>query len=429
MLDRSTPPPVRPFGFHPLPAEHVEILKNGITLHTLAGGTQAVGQITILLPGGTYDLALPSLGNLAPQLYTEGAGEFSGADIADRLDFAGATYAPHSSAHYTGFSAIVLSHRLPDIIPLIGAMIEAPRFEEDAVENVRRMALARLHIEQSKVSYRASEAMRKLVYGEGHPQAHSGSEAELEAVSPEALRELQKALVKPEGIHVYLAGGFGEPTVNAVKVFLSGLQAISPESEGVRRLEPAMCPAAPQTVVCEMPGTVQTAIAAGIPAISRSHPDFIPLRMSVMALGGYFGSRLMTNIREEKGLTYHIDAYLAAIGDASAVSIQAQCNSRFTEQTVEEVRKELEQLRENPPAGAELERLKLFAMTNLVETLDSPMSISGYRQLELVTGTPADYFEAQQRIIASLTPDTIADMAARYLRPENLRIAIAGPNE
>lgn len=67
-------------------------------------------------------------------------------------------------------------------------------------------------------------------------------------------------------------------------------------------------------------------------------------------------------------------------------------------------------------------------MTTLVETLDSPMTIANYRQLELVTGTPADYFDAQQREIAALTPDTIAETAAAHLDPSRLRIAVSGPD-
>lgn len=427
MPDRTTPPPVRPFGFRPLPAEQVERLKNGVTLHTLLGGTQAVGQMAMLFPGGTYDISTPALSTMAGPLYSEGAGPFSGADTADSLDFAGATFSPHSSAHYTGFSTIVLSHRLPDILPIFGAMAESPHFEENAVGSLRRMMLARLRVEQAKVLYRAGAEFRKLIYGEGHPQAHLQSEDELNAVTGEALAKFHKALVKPEGTHVYLSGGFREPTVDAVKRFLGGLRAVDADTPAITRRTGEMKPSAPRSVFTEIPDAVQTAICTGMPAISRRHPHFIPLRLTVMALGGYFGARLMSNIREEKGLTYHIDAFLTAIEDSAAVNIQAQCRSENIGEVAEEIRKELKLLRENPPHGAELERLKLFAMTSLVETLDSPMSISGYRQLELVTGTPADYFEAQQRAIASLTPDTIAEMAALYLQPESLRTAIAGP--
>lgn len=426
MLDRTTPPPVRPFDFRPLPPERVERLRNGVTLHTVLGGTQAVGQMTVLLPGGAF--SSPVLSSMASRLYSEGAGQFSGADIADSLDFAGATLQPHSSALFTGLSSIVLSHRLADILPIIGAMIQEPRFSSESLENIRRTMLAGLRVEHSKVLFRAVSEFRRLVYGKNHPQTHVNSEEELDAVTTASLHNFQKRLVKPDGIHVYLSGGFGEPTVDAVKQFLSGLAAISPQTEGFTAEDHPLCPEDPQTVFIPAPGAVQTAICAGMPALPRRDPGFIRLRLAVMALGGYFGSRLMSNIREEKGLTYHIDAYVSAVFDASAVTIQAQCKSGNIDRVIDEIRKELRLLAENPPSGPELERLKLNAMTTLVETLDSPMTIANYRQLEVVTGTPADYFDAQQREIAALTPDTIAETAAAHLDPSSLRIAVSGPD-
>lgn len=428
MLDRTKAPAVRPFGFHPLPAGETERLKNGVTLHTLPGGNQGIGQMTVLFPGGTFDLDNRTLSSAATALYTEGAGVFSGADIADRLDFAGARFAPHTSAHYTGFSAIVLGHRLPDILPVLEAMAMSPRFDEGDIENIRRMMLAKLKVEETKVMYHASAAFRRLVYGNGHPLASTDKESELESIDKTSLTDFQQRLVKPFGTHIYLAGGFGESATDALKRFTAGIQALNPEAPGIERRICEMKPEEPQTVFKEMPDAVQTAICAGMPAVGRRHPHFIPLRLAVMALGGYFGSRLMTNIREEKGLTYHIDASLSAIEDSSATIIQAQCNSETVNEVIDEIRKEAAMLRDNPPSGAELERLKLFATSSLIETLDSPISISNYRQLETVAGTSPDYFDEQQRAIASLSPEIISEMASLYLRPENLRIAIAGPS-
>ncbi len=427
MPDRTKAPEVRPFGFRTLPCDTIERMRNGATLHTLVGGTQAVGQMSMLFSGGTHDLANPTVCAMASTLVSEGAGRYSGAEIADKMDFSGAVFLSHSSAHYTGFGATVLSHRLPDILPLLKSMAEAPEFSERSIENSRRVLSARLKMDEAKVMYRAGVEFRKMVYGAGHPQAHVRTQEEIEAVGRDELLGFHASLVKPEGLHVYLAGGFGEPTVDAVKKFLLSLEAPQPEAEGIVRKEEKPAPEAPGTIFTEMEGSVQTAVCAGMPSISRTSADFIPLRMAVMALGGYFGSRLMTNIREEKGLTYNIDAFLAALHDGAAVNIQAQCNSDNVDEVVDEIRKELRGMAENPPEGRELERLKLTAMTGLVETLDSPLSISGYRQLELVTGTPRNYFEEQQRIISELTPEMLGEMASLYLRPDDLRVSIAGP--
>lgn len=424
MLDRTIAPEVRPFDFRALPLDRVEKLPNGLTLHILRGGTQSVGQLSAIFAGGTYDLPGKCEPLMAPQLLSEGAGEYDGAEIADRLDMAGARMSPVSSHHYSGLSTIVLSHCLPDVLPLLKAMIEAPHFSSAAVENARRIMIAQLNLEKSRVMHHASAMERQLVLGKDHPGSLTQTPADVEAVSPESLREFHRRLICPAKAHAFLCGGFGDQTIDTVKHFLMDLKDLGGEPIAPYCPEPR--PDTPQTRVIEMPDAVQTAVCMGIPAIDRHHPDFIPLRLAVMALGGYFGSRLMTNIREEKGLTYHIESYLAASDRSAEITISAQCNSEMAFDVVSEVKKELSDLAANPPSAGELRRLKLHAMSSLMETLDSPISVMNYRQLEVTIGMPRNYFDEQQRVITSITPKIISEMAEKYLKPENLRIAIAG---
>ncbi len=427
MTDRSRAPQVKPFGFRELPPDRIERLDNGVTLHTLDGDAASLTQLTLLFPGGKTDVSNPNVPTMAASLVSEGAGPFSGSEIADRLDFAGATFSPHSSVHYTGMSTMLLNRNLPDILPLLQAMTEEPHFEDRDIENLRNLMKARLRMDEGKVLFRAQTAFNQLIYGKSHPQAFIPNIESIEAIDHRALVEFHRSLVKPGRLHVYLGGSLDDRTTDAVKAFLSSLKAPGPEVEGITPRMEVPRPERPQTVFTEMPEAVQSAIYAGVPAIRRDEEDFINLRLTVMALGGYFGSRLMTNIREEKGLTYHIESYLASQHEDGMVVIQAQCNSDNVSEVEDEIRKEMRMMAENPPAGRELERLKLTAMTRLVETLDSPLSIMGYRQLELVTGTPRDYFEVQERAIEAITPEIMAAMASKYLEPGQLRVSIAGP--
>ena len=126
------------------------------------------------------------------------------------------------------------------------------------------------------------------------------TEADIDAVDAEMLRKVRQRLVCPSKMHAYLSGLLDTATVDAVRSFLESIPA-SGEGYDIS-LHPAK-PETPGTMVTkEMPSTLQCAIACGIPTIGRDHPDYVPLRFAVMALGGYFGSRLMSNIREEKVL-------------------------------------------------------------------------------------------------------------------------------
>ena len=148
-----------------------------------------------------------------------------------------------------------------------------------------------------------------------------------------------------------------------------------------------------------------------------------------MALGGYFGSRLVANIREEKGLTYGITASLNGSPEGSYVEISAMCDKKYAGQVLDEVASELKLLATDPPRGAEIERLKLSATTSLAEMLDTPFSRMGYYMTQVLVGTPDNYFEEQCRQIRLLTSDSIAEMASRYLDPQFLYSVISGLND
>lgn len=145
-----------------------------------------------------------------------------------------------------------------------------------------------------------------------------------------------------------------------------------------------------------------------------------------MALGGYFGSRLMSNIREKKGLTYGISALLLGDREGSHATITAQCDNGYAGRVVEEIRNEIKALADNPPSGDELERMRLHAVSDSLEALDTPFSIMKVIVSQYAVGMPDNYFQRQQEVIASIDSDTIGEMARRYLSADSLRISIAG---
>lgn len=182
----------------------------------------------------------------------------------------------------------------------------------------------------------------------------------------------------------------------------------------------------PATSVTDRPESLQSAVVLSIPAIARTHPDYNFLRLTVTALGGYFGCRLMTNIREDKGYTYGITASLIGSHDGSYITVSAQCDKRYTEALIDEVRNELRGMVTRPLGADELSRLRFNAASDLASTLDSPMNMMDYYELQQTVGTPPGYFDARQDALADITPEIICAISQKYLDPDALRISIAG---
>ncbi|MDE6377620.1 MAG: insulinase family protein, partial [Duncaniella sp.] len=176
-----------------------------------------------------------------------------------------------------------------------------------------------------------------------------------------------------------------------------------------------------------VPDAVQNSVAMGIPAIGRNHPDYIPLCIAVPALGGYFGSRLTMNIREEKGLTYGITASLMTYPDAGFVIIESDTDPANGSALIDEVRIEIERLKD--PASFspdELTRLRRHILSDLARITDTTFSRMMYLQSRVTMGDSPTGFADLEAAARLLSADSIAETASRYLDPDRLVISIAG---
>ncbi|MBD5234549.1 MAG: insulinase family protein [Bacteroidales bacterium] len=421
-MNRTQAPAVREFGKLTIPEAVVEKLPNGITLHIISGGEQPVCSLAIFLPGG-----IAEEGEILPKIMldtmADAAGEFKAGELGELLDFNGVRIGSAVYGHWSTLKVSMLNHRAEAVLPLVKSILVEPLFPEDRIEVTKTTTKVRLETSLHNVATVGDRLFDRIMLGEHHPLARNPKPGDVDAFTREDVVALHRRLINTEGMHVFVMGQLDESLLGQVRTVFGSLASLGEGLAG--RTEP-YAPAGAGIYTEQGPATMQDAVVAGIPTITRDNPDYIPLRLTVMALGGYFGSRLMANIREEKGLTYGIYAYLAGAAEGAYVKIFAQCDKAYTVTVIEEIKNELTRLAENPPEGEELAALKLHATSSLAETLDTPMTIGGYYSAQLTAGTPDDYFTAQQEAIAALTSADIARLARTYLNPEQLRIGIVG---
>lgn len=423
-MNRSEAPQVRPFGKLHMPPEVTETLGNGIRLHQVSGGNQPVCRISVLFGGGVCELENNYTGKLTARAVFDGADGYTPDVLSDFIDFNGLRVGAVGHLHNTSAGISVLNHRVKDVMPVLARCIQGPTFPAERFMASLTRTRAEIRTSRQEVSLTAAEAFSELMCGKNHPLAHKSSEADIEGFGPEQAAELYGRFLCPEKMHVFLGGMLDDGIVEAVR---NAFGSIEGRSAGIeRRVIPYAPIESPVHLKVRHDHTFQSAIVAGMPAIPRSHPDYIPLRLTVMALGGYFGSRLVKNIREEKGLTYGITATLNGAPEGSYVEISAMCDRKYASRVLEETSAELRLLATDPPQGDELDRLKLSATTTLAETLDTPFSRMNYYQTKVLVGTSDDYFNEQFRQIQELTPEKIAYMAAKYLAPQNMSTVTAG---
>lgn len=421
--DRSVAPAVCSFAPLEISPDSVEHLSPGKTLHHLRGGDQQLARLTLMWEGGTLETQRNSLSAFVTEDMREGTATRSGAEIADAIDFAGARLTPRISEHYTGIELLTLSSRLPGLLPLLRDMTLNAVYSPETVAVTARKLAGALSTKMARVVYPAACALQAAMTGPGHRAALTELPLQIADTSRDDVVAARDIIIGNGRLHAFLAGNFDTKVLDSVRSFVNSLPSASDVSPIT--LVP-YSPASPSRLDLPHPGALQSAVAMGIPTIGRNNPDYITLRLAVIALGGYFSSRLMTNIREEKGLTYGINASLLGTLEGASMRISAQCDKANVEQVIDETRSEIRSLVSNPPCGDELHRLKLNAWTSLAATVDSPLSMMNYYVTALDVGTGDDYFARQLRVIESLTPEDIARVAETYLDVDRLSIVTCG---
>lgn len=424
IIDRTTAPAVHDMGPLSLPDDEIITLDNGIHLHLLSGGNAEVSRIKVLLPGGIAESPVPQLYQMANSLMLEGTLSHPSDELAEILEYNGAWSGADISTHHSALSLYCTNSTYSSLLPLVKEMVISPAYEDEPVANALQAEAARLDVENHKVAYRASCAMRNLVYGPHHPLSAVPSPEELLNITPAMLHEAHERRLDPHGIHIYISGLLSETMIGEARQIFSSI-----ESRGSFPLPRLQFPqhTSGGHVHVDMPDSLQSGVKLMIPAIGRIHPDYVPLRMAVTALGGYFGSRLMLNIREEKGLTYGITASLLGYRHSGFISVASQTDPSTVEILIGETVKEIERMKD--PASYtpdEINRLSRFILSELAGVLDTPFSRMDFLQTQVTANTPAGYFAMQEHTARTLSPELLAGMAEKYFNTDLLFIATAG---
>lgn len=425
---RETPPPESEMTAFELPAVRRRQLPGGIELYVYDRCDSPVVYITHVAPCGEAELPGPAYGALLSIMRQEGTTSFDGPRINSITDYNGAWIRSYATDHRMVVSMKLLADTLDDVLPVFKELTFNPVFPPEPLA-VRREALARnIEVSLTDVDFLANCAADRLIKGADHPSARIDMPDAIRAITAERLHSEFAAITSPRLGTLFLCGMITPETEEKVAAAFSDIDA--PHGGGPRAGQIATHPYKPAPAGTlehiTKPDATQSCVVMTLPTIGRAHPDYIPLHITVSALGGYFGSRLMSNIRERLGLTYGISAALMGCADGAYVQIQADTDHTYVDRLIEEVRHELRRMATDPPAGDELMRLRQSLLSGQAGILDSPFSIIDYHITALTAAIPDGYFGRKLKAIAAMTPDAIADIARRYLDPDELRIVVAG---
>ncbi|MDE5785227.1 MAG: insulinase family protein, partial [Duncaniella sp.] len=370
--DRTVPPAVRPMPLLSMPEPEITELPSGATLYAYNGGDAPATRISIALAGGLVAQPSPETGALLAPLWIEGTRNMDAEAIADFIDYRGAWISSDMAIRTMNLTVNALNHNFDEIVPVISHIVGNPVFPEPRLRQMARRTASALGVERSTTSWNASSALRTMIYGAAHPLQREADPRLLDNITSENLSEYYNSLLTPANINVFLSGRLTDTTVNAVKEMLENIPSTGKK---MTVSVPEFTPGIARRTHIPMPQSQQSTVRMGLLLPGRDNPDFVTLRLLVLALGGYFGSRLMLNVREDKGYTYGINAVTIGYPHQAYMSISAEADAAYVEPLISETVAEMERMKDESSYTAdEIDRLRRLSLSNLAAMLDTPFT-------------------------------------------------------
>lgn len=429
MPNRTTPPPTSGFDVQELPKFEEFQLDNGVRLLVLNSGDEEVSRITVMWNTGLLDVDNPAALGLMCNVISEGCSGMSGEEVSRILESNGAWLKGAPSNHSTLITLYSINSTANQVLPLFADIIAQPDFPTEALESWKKKSAAQKEISLRKPSFQATLLARETLYGKNHPKAAAVMPDVIMAVTREDVVSAHRDIILASRPTIFIAGKITDDVLALAKSSF-GIIPFGNEPEYRRgHSEAYATPVLEETATVRriLKDSLQTGIRLQIPVpILRAHPDYEPLRFAAVALGGYFGSRLMSNIREDKGYTYGISANLVASTDGSDIVISCECDNRYADAAVSEIWKEIKTLAREPMPDAEMAAVRSTITSALAGILDSPFSISGFRELLESFGLDGGMYRHQFEAALSVKPEQVMEMTRKYMLDCPGVVALAG---
>ena len=396
-------------------------LKNGIDLYMLPSDDFEVLRISFVFRAGSAAQQVPFSASAAANLLAEGSRGMTGAEIAEQLDYYGSWYDVNLDRDYAYINFATLSKFFDQTLAVAEQILLYPTFPEEELRSYCAKRRQRLAIERTKVDVQAREAFAKALFGARHPYGISSDEAEYDRLTRDAVVAFHTAHYTAENCVVVCSGRIGAHERQAI----ASLAERIPQRAAAA---PAVFPE-PQTthaVFVEHPGAVQSSLRIGRLLFPRQHPDFVGMQVVATALGGYFGSRLMQNLREEHGYTYGAVAAMVNFERAGYFAVATQVGTDVTREALREIFHEIERLGEGPMSEEELCLVRNMMIGEMMRVLDGPFGIADVTIENILCGTDNTTIGENIRRIRRITPEEVRQLARRYLCREELVTVVAG---
>jgi predicted Zn-dependent peptidase len=390
------------------------ILKNGAEVYAIDAGAEEVMSVEWVYYAGNWYEDQNLVAATANFLLKNGTANKNAFQINDHFEYYG-SYLNRACYNETAVVSLhCLTKHISELLPVVRELLTDSTMPEEELAIYQQNMKQRLKVNLKKSEFIAGRLIDVYLYGENHPYGRYTSEEDFDKLNKQQLLDFYNRYYSRGKFVMFIAGklpanleqllneNFGDLTCNEVS---ANLIAATPSSEKKFR------------VTNDKEG-VQGAVRIARPFPNRHHPDFLKVQVLNSLFGGFFGSRLMSNIREDKGYTYGIHSYLQNHIQQSAWVISTEAGKDVCEATIQEVYKEMKDLREELVDEEELLLVRNYMMGSILGDLDGPFQIIARWKNIILNGLDENYFYDSISTIKKIAAEELQALAQKYFKPE-----------
>ena len=423
-MDRTIQPEIQPLKNFHIQTPVRTTLPNGIPLTVINAGEQEVVRMDVLFSGGRWQQSQKLQALFTNRMLREGTMKYTAATIAEKLDYYGSWLELSSSSEYAYITVYSLNKYLAKTLEVVESMIKEPLFPQKELQTILDTNIQQYLVNTSKVDFLAHRSLLKSLYGEQHPCGKIVMEEDYHTITPEVLREFYERYYHSGNCSIFLSGKVTDDIISRV-TDIFGIPFGQYQLQ-MPKLSFPFAAIPEKRIFTEREDAMQSAVKMGCTTITREHPDYPKLRVLMTLFGGYFGSRLMSNIREDKGYTYGISAGVVFYPDSGLLIVSTETDNEYVEPLIQEVYHEIDRLHQEPVSVEELRMVRNYMLGEMCRSYESPFSLSDAWIFIATSGLKDDYFARSLQAVNEITPAEIQDLAQRYLCKETLKEVIAG---
>lgn len=424
MLDRTNQPPFHSISGINLIEPQQITFPNGLKVFVFDSGEQDMVRIEWII-GHLFTQEDQTLLNTGIcELLPEGTPTLSSAQIAELIDFHGAFLIPELGYDQSSLTLFSLNRHLESLLPVVKDLLTNAVFPEKELTTYVRNNKQKLQVSLQKNSFVARRLFNKSLFGSVR-YGYVPEVSDYDGLTRECLLGLFRQQYTPINCTLVVSGKITPEVMNHLERLFGNDWGDRDGTVSATQMPKVLAPDGALTLDVR-DDAMQSAIRMGSLSIQRSHPDFPGLQVLNTVLGGYFGSRLMANIREDKGYTYSISSGLVSLKHSAFFTLASEVGVAVTAPTLGEIEREVNKLRMEPISEKELSVVRNYTMGSLLGSLENVFSHADKFKNVYFSGLGLDYYDYFTSVVNTITPDELLHLANKYLDYDGMVKVVVG---